>query len=251
MTEKPDAPYSVISLKTIDSTNRFLKEYVQHSPPNQIIFCTTEQQTAGYGQQSKPWLSNTGSAVFSIALPLDAKQIIQGSLSLETAIILHQCLTELTQHTFYLKWPNDLFDDQGKVAGILIEQVATKEHKTLIIGIGINRLQAPEIEQASASPNFDKSALFDLLFEKLSALSHRLKGLAPKTAADFSYPDYWQKHDWFDLNTPVKVQSNHTDKNGTYLGINKFGQAEIDINNQVTPLSSGLESIRKIPWPIH
>lgn len=246
MSEKQDAPYSVISLKTVDSTNRYLKDYVKQTPSNQIVFCTTEQQTAGYGQQSRAWLSNSDSVLFSFALPIQKTQIIYGSLSLNFAIILHQCLTELTQQTFYLKWPNDLYNHQGKVAGILIEQVNTKEHKTLIIGMGINRHQAPDIEQASASANFDKTTLFDLLFEKLSAPSHPLNSLDPKTTPDFLYPNYWQQHDWFRLHSRVKINTKQTFAEGIYLGINTQGQAEVEINNTITPLSSGLESMRKM-----
>jgi BirA family biotin operon repressor/biotin-[acetyl-CoA-carboxylase] ligase len=125
---KPDKskPFEIIRLETVDSTSRYLKEFVTENRPIKPIFCTTKIQTSGYGQQKRSWVTNQESAIFSLAYPLEAGFELSGLLSLQFAALLHQSLNELTSDTLYLKWPNDLFNGQGKVAGMLIEQVLKK-----------------------------------------------------------------------------------------------------------------------------
>jgi len=77
--------YDIISLKSVDSTSRFLKDYVSENRPNKPLFCTTKNQTAGYGQQKRSWLTNEKSAIFSLAFPVDKDYVLSGLVSLHIA----------------------------------------------------------------------------------------------------------------------------------------------------------------------
>lgn len=231
-------PYKIISLESIDSTSRYLKEYVAENRPNKPIFCTTKVQTSGYGQQQRSWVTNQDSAIFSLAYPLDASFKISGLLSLHIAALLHQSLNELTATALYLKWPNDIFNAQGKVAGILIEQVLKKEYRALIIGIGINRGKAVEIAGSSSVEPFDLEHLLECFFLKIQQA-----GL--QNYSEVELTKYWQAHDLFQINETVRLISPEKEAIGLYLGINPQGQALIEVGGEIQTLSSGLTSIRK------
>lgn len=231
-------PYQLIHLKTVDSTNRYLKDYALTHNPVMPVFCKTDQQTQGYGQQNRSWTSNDDSALFSLIYPVPLNTLIEGILSLKVAALLHQCLQELTQATLYLKWPNDLFNKEGKVSGILIEQVKTEDYRALIIGIGINRGNGKLMHGVSSVPDFDIDQLIGRLFEHIK----------PPGLVNFCKPSlltYWKQYDFFSLNEAVQLISNNTQESGTYLGINLHGQACIQQDKTIQTISSGQTSIRK------
>ncbi len=230
--------YEIISLETVDSTSRYLKDYVAENRPSKPIFCTTKIQTSGYGQQKRSWVTNQDSAIFSLAFPLDAGFEISGLLSLHIAALLHQSLNELTADTLYLKWPNDIFNGHGKVAGMLIEQVLKKDYRALIIGIGINRGQSGVIDGSSSVAFFDLDDLFERFFLKIQQI-----GLQNDSQIELT--EYWQAHDFFQVNETVRLVSPEKEDIGLYLGINPQGQALIEVGGEIKALSSGLTSIRK------
>jgi len=239
---KVSLSYQVIELDTVDSTNRYLKEYVSEHQPSQPIFCTTQHQTAGYGQQKRSWLTNEKSAIFSLAYPIQNNSNLPGLVSLHIASLLHQTLCKLTGEVLYVKWPNDLFNDQGKVSGILIEQVLQKEYRSLIIGIGINR-DSPDLFKGSSSlPYFSQSTLFSVLFEKVQQ----------SNLLDYSTEEllkYWETHDLFQHEELIHLITETEHIEVTYLGINSDGHAMIKQQNQIRVLASGMHSLRKVNQP--
>ncbi|WP_019555943.1 biotin--[acetyl-CoA-carboxylase] ligase [Thiomicrorhabdus arctica] len=232
------ASYEVISLETVDSTSRYLKDYVTENRPIKPIFCTTKIQTSGYGQQKRRWVTNQDSAIFSLAYPLEAGFELSGLLSLHIAALLHQSLNELTTAPLYLKWPNDIFNDQGKVAGMLIEQVLKKDYRALIIGIGINRGRSGVIDGSSSVEPFDLDALFERFF-------HKIQQAGLQNYSQLELNEHWQAHDLFEVNETVRFISPEKETTGLYLGINSEGQALIEVRGEIRVLSSGLTSIRK------
>ena len=235
--------YDIISLESVDSTSRFLKDYVSENRPNKPLFCTTKNQTAGYGQQKRSWITNEKSAIFSLAFPLDKDYVLSGLVSLHIASLLHQTLTELTAETLYLKWPNDIFNDSGKVAGILIEQVIKKDYRAFIIGIGINRDASKTTllsEGSSSVKHFDLEDFFLNFFNKIQ--QSELQNYSQQELAH-----YWQLNDLFKIDETVKLISLDIEEQGIYLGVNPQGQAVIKLPDTIKTLSSGQTSIRKTP----
>lgn len=249
-------PYDTLTLESIDSTSRFLKEYVAERSLTKPLFCTTKIQTAGYGQQHRQWMTNEKSAIFSLAYPLPKEYQISGLLSLHIAALLHQCLHELIPDKLALKWPNDLMsstsnfaNEQGKVAGMLIELVPQKSQRTLIIGIGINR-DSPQLTDGSSSVSmFNLDALFATFFQNVQPLLQQSSASGAwqnSLIETLTFADYWQTHDFFKLNETVRLMTGNTQEIGRYQGINSNGQAQIEIDNRLKTLTSGLSSIRKM-----
>jgi BirA family transcriptional regulator, biotin operon repressor / biotin---[acetyl-CoA-carboxylase] ligase len=146
------ASFSVEILPEIDSTNTELMRRARagRTEPTLLV---AEQQTAGRGRMGRGWLSQAGdSLTFSLGISL-APASWEG-LSLAVGVSVAESLPGDIQ----LKWPNDLWWQDRKLAGILIEtaslpQSARAQERFAVIGIGINiapRPASPDLRQAPA-----------------------------------------------------------------------------------------------------
>ncbi|KUJ72913.1 biotin--[acetyl-CoA-carboxylase] ligase [Thiomicrospira sp. WB1] len=235
--------HDLIELETVDSTSQYLKRWLADKDTARPLVCWAHEQTAGYGQQNRRWQSNAQSATFSIAWPLGHRPILPGHVSLRLASVLHQCLLEQVDGPLYLKWPNDLYDAQGKVAGLLIEQAKTPDGRCLILGVGINRVEVSVHDQeamyeASALPNFSVPLLIEALVAELS-------GFSLTAPWEWSEQQYWASNDWFERHETVRLVEPSGLKEAIYLGVNDLGQAQLDVNGQRLTLSSGVHRLRK------
>src|SRR5262249_42262032 len=98
-----------------------------------------EQQTAGRGRLGRPWRSGGAgqpgaSLTFSLGLPLAPRDWSGLSLLVGT-LVAEQLHPELR-----LKWPNDVWLRDRKLAGILIETASVGERRYAVLGVGINVL---------------------------------------------------------------------------------------------------------------
>ena len=138
------AAFSVEILPEIDSTNTELMRRARagRTEPTLLV---AEQQTAGRGRMGRSWQSSPGdSLTFSLGLSLSPASWEGLSLAVGTSVA--QSLSSLhdnkSSEQIQLKWPNDLWWQGRKLAGILIETAApTLAHareRFAVIGIGIN-----------------------------------------------------------------------------------------------------------------
>jgi len=129
--------YHFIALDSVDSTSTYLKRVAKKRL--EPSFCITKRQTKGYGQRQRQWLSNEGSLTFSLLCRFDVAPNELDGLSQLIGVSLIESLGNLFTDRLYLKWPNDIYSDSGKVAGLLVECVKFDDLSCwLVIGIGIN-----------------------------------------------------------------------------------------------------------------
>lgn len=129
----------IIRLKEIDSTNRFLRE-LKDEQEDEMVVAVADFQTAGKGQGSHTWESEAGkNLLFSIKVhPRWVSVRQQFLLSMAGAIAIKEAL-ETYVDGITLKWPNDVYWNDKKISGTLIEtSIDSKGIKTCIFGIGIN-----------------------------------------------------------------------------------------------------------------
>ncbi len=126
-------------VSSIDSTNSELMRRAA-SGDYSTICLVAKEQTAGRGRLGRAWLSDEHSLMFSLGLPLVPTD--WSGLSLAVGLSIAESLHPSVQ----IKWPNDLWVNGQKLAGILIETTAIKDapasERYAVIGIGIN-LEAP------------------------------------------------------------------------------------------------------------
>lgn len=130
---------NLITLEEVNSTNEYLKKIIDKNTPEGTIVITNKQ-TKGKGQQSNKWESEEGkNLTFSFLLKpfILAEQIFMISKVVSLGII--DALSSEFEQNFRIKWPNDIYYQNKKLAGILIEnQMSGEKIKHSIIGIGIN-----------------------------------------------------------------------------------------------------------------
>ena len=126
------------------STNNYLIDLVdKHAafffPP--YFSVTADEQTCGRGQQSKKWESEFGkNLLVSLLLYPDIQAKKQFTICQYVSIAIADFIKETCSiPNVYIKWPNDIYINNKKAAGILIEHFIRGEIINYsIVGIGLN-----------------------------------------------------------------------------------------------------------------
>jgi BirA family biotin operon repressor/biotin-[acetyl-CoA-carboxylase] ligase len=129
------------------------RRHLQAGAANHLIL--TEFQSAGRGRRGKVWLGDYGRNIaMTLGIELQTNLNALGGLSSVVGLALLQAL-ELEGVHAQLKWPNDVWVKEQKLAGILVELVPTKTGTLAVVGIGINadltNAQASKIDQSVTS----------------------------------------------------------------------------------------------------
>ena len=133
---------NIIKLSSVDSTNNYLKVLLSKSEPvPEGTVIMAEEQFAGRGQQHHSWHAQPGkNLTFSLLLkPAFLSINNQFMLNMAVSIALNDALSPLLGDGLRIKWPNDIYYQDRKLGGILIENVISgQSYKSSIIGIGLN-----------------------------------------------------------------------------------------------------------------
>ena len=128
-----------IHLQETDSTNRYLRDY-RHADGEDLTFVWCESQTAGKGCGTNTWESEPGkNLTFSVLLhPQRVPAAAQFIISMANALALRETLLAYTPH-ITIKWPNDIYWHDRKLAGTLIENKLYQGGiRDSIVGTGLN-----------------------------------------------------------------------------------------------------------------
>ena len=129
--------WEIIHIDETDSTNQWLKDHTEGQTPCVVV---ADFQTAGRGCGTNRWESERGkNLLFSLLISpeyLPANKQFQLSMAISLAIVdaVGQLVGDLS-----IKWPNDIYWRNGKLAGILIEnRLQGNLIKDCIMGVGLN-----------------------------------------------------------------------------------------------------------------
>lgn len=130
----------MLEFDELDSTNSYLASIAPDSPHGTVV--RADSQTAGRGQRGNSWESDPGANILMSVLlrPHGIRPADQFAISQAVALAIVKVLTPLIPSgDVKVKWPNDIYVADGKICGILIENVVTaSEIVSSIAGIGIN-----------------------------------------------------------------------------------------------------------------
>lgn len=132
--------FNVVWLEKVDSTNNYLKQLIRRERIDEGVTIVADFQTHGRGQRGNGWSSEKGkNLLFSLLLyPRDMLANEQFILSRIASLAVKRVLDRFTDD-IRIKWPNDIYWKDKKIAGMLIENdLMGKEIKHSVIGIGIN-----------------------------------------------------------------------------------------------------------------
>lgn len=236
-------------LDEVDSTNDYLKARLPLLHPGRGCACMAEMQSAGRGRRGRRWISPFGTNLYlSLAWHLDPLNTAIGSLSLAAAVAVVRALSGAGIKGLGLKWPNDIFLNDGKLAGILIDLVGESGGSyRVIIGVGVNtslpHTAAREIDQpwsdlASAGIQYERNYIASLILNELvDALEiFSAKGL------DAFINDWMQ----FDMVASKHVQLYQGKQviSGVAKGVDANGALLIEYNGKVKSFYAGEVSVR-------
>mgnify|MGYP001274463461 CR=1 FL=1 len=171
----------IISKDTLDSTNSFAEQLLSNGLITQPCCITAKYQTSGKGRGSNTWNSESGKNLILsiICFPHFLPAEKQFYLNKAVALSVSELITELSVgNNVTIKWPNDVYAGNKKIAGILIQtaiQNNTIKHAIIGIGVNINQEVFPAelpnatsvIEYTATETNIDHALeRYLVLFEK-------------------------------------------------------------------------------------
>ena len=145
---------NLIKVKTIASTNNYALELLANNEPIEGTAIMAEYQQSGKGQRGSGWLSDEGAnlLVSLIFYPRFLSPNNQFYLNIIASLAVMETVNNFCRADVKVKWPNDVYANERKIAGILIENsIRGSQIFSSVIGIGLN------INQTSF-PQFDVEA---------------------------------------------------------------------------------------------
>ncbi len=233
----------------IDSTNSYLMRRV----PNQVKqgqVVIAEHQSAGRGRRGRQWVSPFGSHIYmSMYWYLEQGMSAAMGLSVVTALAVSDAIRSLYDIDVQLKWPNDIYLNGVKLAGILIDlEGQALETCHSVIGIGLNVAMPKEAATAIDQPWTDLQSNSTSVIERNRLCGEIINCLNRRLAVHKEYGiatmvDDWLKQDLY-LNKPVKLVTGDKETLGVCRGINNHGALLLEIDNEVKPVYGGEVSLR-------
>ena len=237
----------VTVLPVIDSTNQYLLDRLSELQSGDA--CVAEYQQAGRGRRGRKWFSPFGSNLYlSMYWRLEQGPAAAIGLSLVIGIVIAEVLQSLGADKVRVKWPNDLYLQDRKLSGILVELTGkTGDEAQIVSGAGINlmmrRVESDVVNQGwislqEAGISIDRNQLAACLIKELRA-GFKLfenEGLAP-------YLGRWEKLDNF-INRPVKLIIGDKEIFGISRGIDAQGALLLEQEGVIKPWIGGEISLR-------
>ena len=235
----------------IHSTNAYLMEYVQKHNDLRPSVLIAEHQTKGRGRRGKTWVSPPGQNIYlSILWPFAGGVGALEGLSLVIGIAKARALQKLGFTGVGIKWPNDLYWQQRKLGGILLELTGEAVGPcAVVMGVGLNVNMQSDAAKAVDQPwvslrdiqrnhVLDRNPIVAILIDELvSALkTYEKQGFAP-------FQQSWQTYD-LTFKRPINVHMENHTVQGYGAGIDKRGALLVNTAEGQQTLFSGEVSIR-------
>lgn len=208
--------------ETIGSTNKRARKLAEKGAKHGTLV-TADEQTAGRGRQGRTWVTPPGEAIAASLVLLEFDDLLPLRAGLAVA--------DVAGPDALVKWPNDVWLDGRKVAGILAE--SQSEPRWAVLGIGVNvavdvAALPEEVAALAGTLARAKDDIEPTLAELLAALEKRL-GQDRGTVLTA-----WRERDAL-LGRRVRWQ----DGEGLGAGIDESGSLLVDVNGRTITLSAG------------
>lgn len=153
--------YSFYLVDEIPSTNTYLKENYNIYPDKTCLIA--KRQTEGRGRYNRVWVSSDD-CIFSILLKRN------GFYNITVPLAVSLALKSLGYDTG-IKWPNDIYMQDKKLAGILIEEIYQDKFASAVIGIGLNMTDKNEFNAIGLNSKLSKYEIINEIILKLEELN--------------------------------------------------------------------------------
>lgn len=242
----------MVILNQIDSTNDYLLAQLKSGRRGNMA-CFAEQQTQGKGRRGRPWISPFGHNIYHSLLwsfTKDASEM--AGLALASAVAVLEAIQEYLgleiASPLALKWPNDIYYENKKLSGILLEMSAQAQDTCqVVIGVGINThlpleegkkikrafTSLGEIQKEAPRRNQLAGILLNHLIDALHVFEK--EGLAP-------FLKRWECYDYL-KNREILVENQGKKIRGLMRGISDQGALLLETDGKIQAFLSGNTSV--------
>lgn len=234
-----DSDYSIEIFDSIDSTNSYAKR--TPSPYKRLLI--TNHQTSGKGRGNHSFYSPKDSGIYmSLVYPKSFIYLEQYQYPILASCAIYKALQELFNIEVKLKWVNDIYYDNAKVGGILVED----DEEQLIIGIGLNILNDIKDLKENTRQDISSLQLYGCSRNEIIACIIKQFELLCKQSWQSILTLYKQQSCLLDR--AIYFQVNQQTFYGKVVDIDHMGRLVVEVNNQKQILQSGevhIGSIKK------
>ncbi|MBK4786284.1 MAG: bifunctional biotin--[acetyl-CoA-carboxylase] ligase/biotin operon repressor BirA [Pantoea sp. Pent] len=234
-------------IPVIDSTNQYLLDRMDQL--NSGYACIAEYQQAGRGRRGRKWFSPFGANLYmSMYWRLEQGPAAAMGLSLVIGIVMAEVIQSLGAADVRVKWPNDLYLQDRKLAGILVELTGkTGDAAQIVMGAGINLVMRGEgtAEINQGWINLQEAGIEINRNELAARLINRLREALPLFERDGLAPfvGCWEALDNF-IHRPVKLLIGDREVHGIARGIDKQGGLLLEQDGEIKSWVGGEISLR-------
>ena len=145
--------FKIFKFKSVTSTNDVAINLIQKEK-KEIGYVHADNQTKGRGTHGRKWISDKGNLFGSLFFPLQDNCPAFNEFSMINPVILSSVIENYCEKkNISFKWPNDVLVNRKKICGILQELITSNSKEFLIIGIGINIVSNPNINNEYQATN--------------------------------------------------------------------------------------------------
>ena len=144
--------FKIYNYKVIKSTNDIAMKLIKKNKNSGCVLA--KNQTKGRGTRGKKWISKEGNLFTSIFFHLKKKYPPFNEFSIVNSLIVSNVIKNYCKKSSVsLKFPNDILVNKKKICGILQEIITFRKKNFLIIGIGLNILSNPKLNDEYKATN--------------------------------------------------------------------------------------------------
>ena len=223
-----------IILKQGGSTNSYALELKSTAVFKEGLVVTADFQTGGKGQRGKEWESSRGENLLLSA-------VIESNISIDNQFDLNilSSLAVMDSLKSYdidsqIKWPNDILVNKCKIAGILIQNLISRNritHTVIGIGLNINQIEFTKFYPSATSIQKELGAVINIADVKdslLNALQLRLENYRLNSDLKEEYLS-----NLFQKDKVATFESNNQKFMGVIRGVTKSGLLQIETENSL------------------
>ena len=231
---------NLIKLSAVDSTNNYLKSLLSKSEPlPEGTVIMADDQFAGKGQQQNTWHSEPKkNLTFSILLnpkflPI-GKQFL---LNMAVSLGINKALSKYLSNDVSIKWPNDIYYQNKKLGGVLIENtIVGSVLKNSVIGIGLNVNQQyfpAELKDKATSiyQILQEDVNLEMILAEICSLIESMY-LQLRASNDTLIKDAYVSN-LYRINKLASYRQNGEVFEGTIKGVSEGGLLSIDVDGKL------------------
>jgi len=150
-----------------------------------------DRQTSGRGRAGRRWASESGQGIWMTVIERPNDTSMLDVLSIRLGLRAARFLDRYVASPVRVKWPNDLYVGEGKLAGILVEARWRADRIDWVaIGIGVNVRAPADVENAAAlEPDTKRVDVLAELVPAVRAAAHARGPLSPSELEEFATRD--------------------------------------------------------------